>query len=474
MSSTAVKPKLKVVADVSVIDESTCDFSYCGKLVCTPNGSYGFVPGVDVSSDLLYKLMPYSRNHDPVWFRKNGVGPLSDLLPIKGSMVDVKLRHLLNGFGAHHDGRKLEALIKSGSLIKHGIRLDCVTVQTTRDKAIVEKMKLSAGNFSEMKSSLASILPLIKDGRDVDLMTGNDSYLNLIKKSMGHSNLLIKVEDEGKSKFLKMDASLNNIDELMLEIVANKVVLAADCEAPLTELHKIKSPNGEAINVLLMDDFSEKSIGGFPVELRKLSIATALGKTDDDIHNMNYAEISAGIEQLELLTNDPSSMRVEQNKEAIFKWALLNSAMNNTDNHGRNLEILIDNGHPIVAPLFDMKFSHAKEDMSTYIDGDPPIHHIDILNNAEVQVLHDQVGLEGEFGNSLNVRDNIVNSILSVPSICTELGVERHEINIIAQAVGIQSTALGKGIKKSLQIEMARVKKADRELETESSVSTGM
>ncbi|MEY8198530.1 MAG: HipA domain-containing protein [Colwellia sp.] len=474
MISTAVKPKLKVVADVSVIDEATCDFAYCGKLVSTPNGGYGFVPGADVSPELLYKFMPYSRSHDPVWFRKNGVGPLSDLLPIKGSMVDIKLRHLLNGFGAHHDGRKLEALIKSGSISKHGIRLDCASVQTTRDKAIVEKMKLSAGNFTEMKGSLASILPLIKSGRDIDLMTGNDSYLNLIKKSMGHSNLLIKVEDGGKSKFLKMDASLNNIDELMLEIIANKVAIASGCDAPATEMHKIKSPNGEAVNVLLMDDFSEKNIGGFPLELRKLSIATALGKTDDDIHNMNYAEISAGIENLELLTNNPSELRIEQNKEAIFKWALLNSAMNNTDNHGRNLEILIDDGHPVVAPLFDMKFSHAKEDMSTYIDGDPPIHHIDILNDAEVHVLHDQVGLEGDFESALNIRNNIVNGILTVPSICTELGVQRHEINIIAQAVGIQSLSLGRGLKKSLQIELSRAKNNSRDVESESSVSTSM
>jgi hypothetical protein len=388
-------------------------------------------------------------------------------------MVDVKLRHLLSGFGGHHDGKKLEALIKSGSVVKHGIKLNSVAPSKIRDVVVSEKLKISAGDFKELKSSLADILPMLKDGRDIEVMKGNDSYLNLIKKSMGHSNLLLKVDHEGQSKYLKMDTSLNSIDELMLEAVANKVIISAGGDAPKTDVLQIQHTNGDEVNVLLMDDFSEKIINGFPIELRKLSIATALGKTDDDIHNMTYAEISAGVEQLERFTKNPSSSRIEENKEALFKWALLNSAFNNTDNHGRNLEIIIEDGHPKVAPFFDMKFSHANEDMSTYLDGDPPIHSIDITSNRDVLSLHEQIGLGSDFEKSLGVRNQVVNGVLAIPQVCTELGVNRQEINIIAQAVSTQSPALGKGLKQVLKIESARIKDAERNIsvDNDSSVS---
>ena len=474
MSNDQKKPSIRVVADVSVIDEKTCDYSYCGKLVCSPSGVYGFVPSQSANPENLYKLIPYANNQGARWFEKNRVGPLSDLLPIKGSMVDVKLRHLLSGFGGHHDGRKLEALIKSGSVVKHGIKLDSVEPRKLRDKVVSEKLKVSAENFNELKSSFADILPMLKDGRDIEIMKGNDSYLNLIKKSMGHSNLLLKVDHDGHSKFLKMDTSLNNIDELMLEAVANKVIIASGSEAPKTDVLQIQHTNGGEVNVLLMDDFSEKVINGFPVELRKLSIATALGKTDSDIHNMTYSEISAGVEQLERFTANPSSQRIEENRQALFKWALLNSAFNNTDNHGRNLEIIIEDGHPKVAPFFDMKFSHANEDMSTYLDGDPPIHNIDVTNDREVLALHEQIGLEGDFSNSLDMRNSVVNGILSIPQFCSELGVERQEINIIAQAVSMQSQALGKGLKQVFKIEFARMKDAAKEVDVQNDASVSV
>jgi len=76
-----------------------------------------------------------------------------------------------------------------------------------------------------------------------------------------------------------------------------------------------------------------------------------------------------------------------------------------------------------------------------------------------------------DFGAALIVRNDVINGILSIPSICTELDANRQEINIISQAVGMQSQDLGKGLNKMLRIEAARIKENSARLDIDNEES---
>lgn len=454
--------KLRTIANVSVIEESSCDYRYCGKIVATPIGVYGFVPSPDADKSLLGKLMPnhHSRG-EVVWFERETIGIFNDLKPINGSVMSEKLKHLLTGYASRHSGQQIEALLAAGAIQKHGVLLEYAGEDNLRHKAMGRNLQLSAGDMEKLKSSLGALVPLMVSSSDIENMMGNESYVELIRKSMGHSNLLLHVDVDYQPKLLKMSLNPGPIDEIMMEAVAMEVARRSGAATPKYEIVEIKNPAGGIIHGALQENFALTT--GVQVERRRMSIAAVLGKSDQDIHHMTYQEIGAAFSSLERnggFSGPESEARVESNKEAVFRWALLNSAMNNTDNHGRNLEVFIDdNGKAQVTPMFDMLFNPVKAEMSTYQDGDPPIHTIDITNEDAVRALWDEIGLQRSSDNAIQISRQTISAMMEVPKICKELGLEKREMGYILEATGVQSKVLGDNLKFVWRVEM----KNDRE-----------
>lgn len=448
--------KITFKASIEVWSESLASYEMVGSLVRADKPQLFFVPYKYAEPSTINRAFPITKPTSAIGI--NSLKELSDVLPIKGSKMDAKLKSLLAGFGAKDQVKKLEALLTLGPVERYGVRVTNTLNEPQSIRAINTSRRLLAESvidkdraqkLSDISQPLADMLKFMKSGEDCKLMAGNNDYIKQIAKSQGGANLVIPIEIDTpqgiKEKLLKVDLSVNNLEELSLEVVANKVIQKAGFSAPNSELQTIVNSAGGSAKVMIMDNFA--LMEDWPVEKRRISFSSLLGKDDDEIHNMTYDEMAKGLAILEnnLPPEYRDNERLNYNKKQIFNWAMVNSVTNNTDNHGRNLEVMLgENGEATVSPFFDIKFTHEPDYMSTCLDGDPPIHSINVMMDAEIEHLWNQLEIEGSPDEALRSRDKLVHAMADIPKICNELGVRNEEKKIIQQAVGVQSKSLSK------------------------------
>lgn len=475
------KHEINFKAKIEVWSQALGDYENVGVLARTTENRVIIAPSKYAAQQTVARAFPISKPSHPKFV--SGLDELSDLLPIRNSNIDNKLNHLLAGYAARNPITRLEALLTTGPLEKHGLRLSSLKdePQTMREKNIARVLNQDgkqdeerARRFEEISEPLANIVKAMKVDKDVELYAGSESYIRQLAKSHGGQNYVIPVstlnmEGDGyRERLLKVDLTINHNEEINLEAVANRVIQGAGFSAPNIDVETIKSTDGRSAKVLLMDNFA--LMDGFPAEIRRVSFAALLGKSDDEIHEMTYDEMSDILEvqerQLPEVQSNPA--RLDSNKQALFQWAMVNSALNNIDNHGRNLEVIIsDDGTPEVSPFFDVNFSSFNDTMSTCLDGRPPIHRIDIQDDKQLKQVWDQLGIKEDFTKGLDMRDALVKSICRIPEYCEELDVRPQEQAIIESAIGMQSVTLSEILSRAKAAHSESKKVLTTDLETD-------
>lgn len=297
--------------------------------------------------------------------------------------------------------------------------------------------------------------------------------LVVMEKSHGNQNLVINDPSDYK-KVIKMVLGAGQDIKTDLEVLANKMMIGAGCRAPETEI--ISSKNG--VKVMRMDNYRINE--GQLVESRQEYFLDIMRKTRHEAHDMNYQEMS---KFLELYENTlPIELRdeavLESNKKEIFRWALVNSATNNTDNHGRNLAVLVDEkGRLEVSPFFDVGFDTEAKPMSTYIDGIPPIHHLDITDNSQLESLWEEMEIKGDISEGLEMRDKVVSSMARLPEYAKEIGIDifnEQRVDSIIAATSIQSKTLSRLVSTAFEEAQIQEISKNREAKAASTVEVGM
>jgi hypothetical protein len=389
---------------------------------------------------------------------------VSDILPTYGSFIHEKLSHLINGFGSRNDSERLKALVKhEGTIEKYGMRVTDVSpgVKNMRDQSLSRGIENARSEVIESEKEILeaiSLYPGIFTNEDVvegGPLEKNKEYTSFIVKSCGSSHLVFD-DPSDPSKLIKAirqpDEKIKN-SLINFEVLANNVVRGADMKAPLTEIAVLNENGTRAIK---MDNFAVRN--GVQ-ECRRQSFMSFLGKHPDEIHQMSYDEMARGLDLYEkqLPKELQNASAHKQNKIAIAQWAMVNSAVNNTDNHGRNLEVMKDTqGRIEVSPFYDVTFDNNERPMSTAVGGIPPIHKIDIMNDSEIANLCDHLGLADSVDEVLGSRDKLLESMTKIPEYAEKLGMDvfSPDMDHIISSVAKQSPGLKAAVE--IAIEAAR------------------
>lgn len=297
--------------------------------------------------------------------------------------------------------------------------------------------------------------------------------LVIMEKSHGNQNLVINDPSDYK-KMIKMVLGGGQDAKTDLEVLANKMMEGAGCKTPKTDI--INSSGG--VKVMHMDNYRIK--GDQLVERRQEYFLDIMRKSRHEAHDMNYQEMSKFLDLYEGTLpddlKDPGAL--ENNKKEIFRWAMVNSATNNTDNHGRNLAVMVDEkGRLEVSPFFDVGFDSEAKPMSTYIDGIPPIHHIDITKDEQLESLWNEMDINADFSEGLEMRDKVVSSMARLPEYAKEIGIDLFDekrIDSVIASTSVQSKSLSKLV--STAFEEAQIQEISqaRQAKVETNVEAGM
>lgn len=394
---------------------------------------------------------------------------VSDVLPTHGSFIHEKLAHLITGFGSRNDSERLKALVRhEGVITKYGMRLTDVTQgeESIRDKSLgrhIDRAKQEAiESGAEILEALASYSGIFSSNHE-DVapggpLEGNREYASFIVKSCGSSHLVFD-DPSDPSKLIKAirqpDPAIKS-SLINFEVLANHVVRGGNFPAPKTEITTLGQNQSKAIK---MDNFAVRN--GIQ-ECRRQSFMSFLGKRPDEIYQMTYDEMAIGLEIYEKHLPDSlkDPARLKQNKIAIAQWAMVNSSMNNTDNHGRNLEVMKDSeGRIEISPFYDVTFDSNDRPMSTAVDGIPPIHKIDIMNDNEIKNLCEHLGIQDSLDEVLDSRNQLVSSIVRIPEHAQKIGMNifSSEMEHVIASVSRQSSGLKAAVE--LAVENARLAK---------------
>jgi hypothetical protein len=437
-------------ANLEVWDQKACDHVLVGQIVASGPTTF-FIPDQWADKEVIRTAFPLSCPTKIVEMKS--LRELGDVLPLAGSNTQKIVASLVAGFGAKDPIMQLRALLKAGVVEGSGLRITETTNKQPNQRDKVAARKLGPENEStkainqkrgEFLSHFVDLLGYLKKDLDLSFLADNKEAVDFFAfKSMGGSESVVNTFNaDGKPVVIKTQLS-NRDCQLVKEALANRMMKKAGLNVPVTKLIEVEGSQGNKLRMLEMDNFA--LMDNWDVETRRLSFASLLDKQAGEIHNMTYDEMANGIELLEqqLPHEFQNTERMNENKRQIFNWALTNSLVNNVDNHGRNIEILLGpNGEPRVAPFFDVNFCSQPVNMSTVIDGNPPIHTIDLSNEEAVIALWDQLGIEGDSSEALALRDNLVEATLSLPELIEELDLSNKEKMDVYKSIRVNSPTI--------------------------------
>lgn len=472
---SAKNPKTEIIfrAQVSCINPDTLEKEPVGAIAVTSMMTPFFIPTKDAKHDPARIRRTFFRNWERYATEKaasmdTNLSGLMGGFPLPGTMLDKKFAHIIGpNYGDKNTVQRFMAVIrargvfsKNGLVIEHkpvpnerSIRNANITARIAR--AYADHMTPEASNtgvaHKEM-DALMSLRSMIRTNAEVapgGNLVGDDNYADLIiDKSEGGQNIVITDPDDPAKKVkIITDDFASELTET--EVLANRLTHAAGFSAPNAEIIRSGDDRGLAIR---MDDY--KMVGGV-IEGRQEYLLDFLGKSMDQVHQMSYQEISIGLDDYErrLPPGLRDSQRLLENKKAVFKWALLNSVTNNTDNHGRNLALLSDSeGRIKIAPFIDVTFDSAKRPMSTCLDGDPPIHSIDISRDDQVAELWNEVLPEEDVAAAFEIRDDLAAAVEQLPQLAQDLGIDLNGpvMDRVLNAVNVQSFSTASTLQQSL------------------------
>lgn len=483
------QPQIIFMATVSCVNPETLEVEPVGNVAVTDLFQPFFIRSKNAPQGNASIRRTFFRNWERYSSGKAAVmdKSLSGLMggfPLPGTMLDAKFTHIIGpNYGNRSEVERFMAVIRSRAVFsKNGLVIEhkpLANETSPRNTAIVERIKaayaehvgLTAEAVIKNKAQqglskeidlLMQIREAISSHRDVGpdgQFAGVESYSDLIiDKSEGGQNLVLTDPDDYTKK-IKIIPGQFHEELTQTEVLANRVTQAAGFAAPNAEI--IRGSNGSGL-AIRMDDY--KIVGGVR-EGRQEYLLDFLGKPMSDVHKMTYQEMAIGLDDYE--RNLPSdlrdSARLVENKKAIFQWAMLNSATNNTDNHGRNLALLSDaEGRVTVAPFIDVTFDSTGRGMSTCLDGNPPIHNIDITNDFEVERLWDEVNPGVDSSEAFAIRDSLQSAILQIPDIANDIGIDLDSgvMDRALRSVSVQSFTLASELQ--IVLDEARLREQNR------------
>lgn len=457
MAEKRESSKFNFTCTLKCINPDTGEDELVGRIGVTETGEAYIKPSEYVNPEALRRVfLQGAKNISPGKISRldSHLPGLMGGFPLPNTTMYNKLVHIIgNSFGSRRYVDQFTSLIKfRGDLKKNGLtfQYDEPAEKSIRERTIAAKMANADSEHyygAKRESIVPALIALSNDIADnLEVAPGGvlednrDYAAMIIDKSEGNQNLVFD-DPSDFTKKIKIILGPQQSEKTDMEVLANRVVHGAGFNAPAAEIG-VESNSGRKF--IRMDNYK---IVHDITEGRQEYFLDLLKKPMSEAHQMTYQEMSTFLDQYEFelpeALRDP--IRLEKNKMAIFQWALINSATNNTDNHGRNLAVMVDGkGRIDVAPFIDINFDNSDRPMSTWIDGEPPIHKIDIMNNDAVLQVWSELGLNASSEIALDMRDNLARSMTMIPEYAQTLGINVFSgaMEHVVSSVGVQSSAL--------------------------------
>ena len=480
----SLKESVEFSCHLSVASESTAEFEPAGNLCYLKGGHIAFFPDKGANEGALRRLFGYNppTSGAPKLLPKHLPG-ISDCLPLPSTFLHEKFSHIVGPeFSSKSTKNAFRAFVRYlNEFEKNGVRYRLTSDRHAnpmrdgnrqRHMAQAEVDLFKQGKKGELVDALMRMYPMMSSHHDVqsEKLAGSGYHDFILRKSQGNQNMVFDLPDDFTKK-VKINIRDNAVSS-QLEALANRVAIGAGLEAPKTELKQ--HTNGT--HYLLMDNY--KVTRNCPIDRRQQYLLDLMGKPVSDVNANSYEEMAKFMEtyELQLPAEIRSLDRMESNKQKVFQWALLNSATNNTDNHGRNLAVMFDDdGRIEVAPFIDVSFDPSQQAMSTQFGGPPPMERIDINNETSVRKLWEGCGIRSEFSQGLQMRDQVVQSLTNLPSYARELGIPLHSeaIDIAVKATAIHSPSVGASVDESVELGRQQIER-ERSRAHQSSAEMGI
>lgn len=481
MADSKNKPNIRSIIGIEAINQSDGDYEPVGRLAITEQGKPIFVPSSGASDEAIRRtfLQAAPLTGKPVPMDPSLPGLMGGF-PLPGTPMHNKIAAIIgSSFDSRSAVKQFEAMVgHQGTLEKNGLRLTDMSDLTPRSANIARHISAADNDhLTANRDSIAPALLRIHEAVSVNaevapggILADNRDYANLmVGKSEGNQNIVL---DDQTGKKVKIILGPDSVERTEMEALANKVIQGAGYSAPDTEIVRDEE-TGKAY--LSMDNYK---LSNGVTEDRQEYFMDLLKKPMGEVHQMTYNEMASFLDiyERELPENLRSAEQVEDNKKAIFQWAMVNSATNNTDNHGRNLAVLVNDQAQIrVTPFIDVNFDKEEKNMSTWLGGIPPIHKIDITDNAQVEKVWMDLGIKGDVAEAFTLRDDLAASMASIPEYAKELGISLYSdaMEHVVASVQVQSPVMAKAVEANVDAARAEVER-QYAAERKSAVSLSM
>lgn len=466
----SAKAEISFKAGMSVCNPATGLDEDIGQVVFLRDGRAFFARSPNASDDSVRRAFLHSYPTKKLTELKAHLPGLVSGLPLPGTAMHKKFTQIIGpGMGDNNMIRQFEALVKyRGVFSKNGLTFSLPQNERSMRSINISKALNEANDTyygSKREDWIPALMAMhkaISNNQEIQpggLLADDDFYKTMIiDKSEGGQNLVIDDPlDPGKKVKIILGAQQGAKAEL--EVVANKVIEGAGFSTPKTELLTDQQTGRKIIR---MDNY--KLLNGV-TEARQEYFLDLMKKPLSHVHSNTYEEMAKFLDVYEdsLPEALQDASKLDANKQRIFQWAMVNSSTNNTDNHGRNLSVMVDEkGRIDVAPFIDVMFDGQQKDMSTWVGGPPPKHHVDIMDNAELKSLWDGLNIQEDFSAGLEMRDSLAKSLANVSEYAANLGIAAHSeaLDHIVRSTSIQSSDLGELVNRSVEAKRYEVERA--------------
>ena len=462
--------KYQIKAKVKAVNPATGEYESAGVIAYNElGGQWGFVYSEKYKGELDPINLPKGKDRAFLFKGNNLPGVFNDLLP--GEFVDTKLQLMIPGY---KEKDKIGRLLELGSRDNRGIRIEVggnalygLEPKPDTLKDFDERMK-SYGHKSWF------------DNEELDMIQDKAGCINFLAKSYSKQNQLARVIGPDHKEYLikQYPPSGSSLNRVRLEKTAQDLARASGAKVPDSKI--IKLPIGtEALIQRRYDVFED-----IEIVRRTVSIKTLL--KSESMHGIHYNKVAEKMGEIEGYVKGAEES-VEQsnlligNKIDLFRVSLINHVINNIDNHGENMEMMIrEDSRWEMSPIYDLGFFNDPQELMSAYYGDPPIHNASITDDAFVLDAWESLDIPVSSDLAFQIRDDVVFAVKNdLPKIMENNGVslgsdgkKSREMSHIITSIAVQHPDLASELSQTMisEFENERVKK----IANESSKSIGM
>jgi hypothetical protein len=453
--------KYQIKAKVRACNPSTGDYESAGVIAYNSlSDQWGFVYSSKFDGDIDPINLPNGKDRVFLFDGNKLPGVFADLMP--GEFVDSKLRLMIPGY---KEKNNIGKILELGSRDNRGIRLEVGGNKIYGIKPTPDTL----ADFDERMRSYGYRAWF--DNEELDLIKNKVDCINFLAKSYSKQNQLVRIIGPDHKEYLikQYPPTGSSLNRVRLEKTAQDLAKSAGARVPDSKIIELQLGT-EALIQKRYDVYDE-----IEIVRRTISIKSLL--SSDSMHGIHYdkvAEKMGIIEGYEMNSGSAQPNQLIANKIDLFRHSLINHVINNIDNHGENMEMMIRNdGKWEMAPIYDLGFFNDPQELMSAFYGDPPIHNASITDDDFVSSAWDSLDIPVDKGVAFQIRDNVINAVLKdLPRIMQKNGVgliangqNSREMNHIISSIGVQHSELSKELTKAIltEYENERVKNINLE-----------